>query len=77
MREQIGDSYVGSDCVEANFSIPVEYFYLFNEFLFSIGCVQNTKGAEVRGQESIRLISYVLCTFNLRRKIGKTHQIVV
>lgn len=59
MREQIGGSYVGSDCVGANFSNPVEYFYFFyltSFYLVSAVCIKQ----KVWGQESIRLTSYVL-----------------
>ena len=46
MREQIGNSCIGSDCVGANFSIPVELFLflLFSGVLFSTCCVHNTEG---------------------------------
>lgn len=40
------NSYVGSDCVGANFSVPVEYFLflLFSGILFSIGLCRTQKG---------------------------------
>lgn len=65
MREWIRNSYVGSDSVESNFSIPVEYFcffYLLDFYLAYAVCII---------QEVLRLRAriyqtHLLCTMHFK-----------